>query len=387
MLEKEFYISRLISLQIKGGLTVEQETELNNWLAEKEAHRLFLEEFYDQEKFKSEIGHYLAKDKTNLWNKVIGNLDNPEVVPLKNKTLLLWSRFAVAASILLVIGIAIYFLNNHGRPVADHSSAYTNDLKPGSNKATLTLADGQTVTLNNRNTGVIIAAEKLTYNDGTAVIANHNGKTALRNERELKINTPRGGHYEAVLPDGTHVWLNAASTLTFPSKFSGRNRKVVLRGEAYFEVAKDKQHPFIVKADQQDVEVLGTHFNVNSYRDEPTVNTTLFEGSVRINGNTLLKPGQQANLYPTGQLVVSKGSNDVIAWKDGKFKFDETPLEVVLRQFSRWYDVDIEYPNGIPKERFTGYIDKNLHASDALDILKYTKIDFKIEGKKIIVLK
>lgn len=388
MLEKEFYISQLISSQIKNELSPEQEVELNAWLNENIQHSLFIDELNDQSKFSTDMNRYLSKDKAAIWGRIVTGLNNNKGGTVQKKAWSVWSQFAVAASIICILGVAAYFLNGHFRAVNGVQLVSGNDIRPGSNTATLILTNGKTMRLNGSKSAVVIDAEKITYNDGTNVISGAGTKAILPEKSiEMKIVTPRGGQYEAVLPDGTRVWLNAASALTFPSRFVGADRIVTLSGEAYFEVAKDKAHPFKVKTTQQEVEVLGTHFNLNSYTDEPTTNTTLFEGSVKINGQVVLEPGQQANLYRTGKVMVSAAAADAAAWKTGKFVFEDTDLETILRQLARWYDVDIVYPNGIPQEKFTGYIDRNLNAAEALNILKYTRVNFKIEGRKIIVIK
>lgn len=302
----------------------------------------------------------------------------------------LWPRIAAAASIILALSAGTYFIQYKYHHINNETVAIKQDIKPGSNGAILTLANGQKVVLAHGGSGMINQQNGTVLIDAgdSNLVYHSNGNTREQAVAYNTLETPRGHQYSVRLPDGTKVWLNAASSLKYPTSFTSlQERKVVLTGEAYFEVAKDKRHPFKVITDKQEVRVLGTHFNVNSYDDEPTVNTTLFEGSVQINGNTLLKPGQQANLYDSGKLLVSKGSESVIAWKDGKFRFEDTSMEVVLRQLSRWYDVDIIYPNGIPQEIFSGYIDRKLNASEALDILSYTGVKFKIEGKKIFVFK
>lgn len=403
MLEKEFYISQLISSKIKNELSPEQEIAWNVWLAENVKHQEFVAEFYEESKFNKDLNRYVSKDKTVIWAKIATELNDKKdksvqsseyierikmSMTIKPKLSPIWIKIAVAASIVCVLGMGGYFLSQYFNPYRGVEFAAGADLKPGSNKATITLDNGKTIVLSGNKTAVLVDASKMVYNDGTNIVSDADAQVVPDQKiRELKLATPSGGQYEAVLPDGTRVWLNAASTLKFPSSFSGKDRIVTLSGEAYFNVSKDKTHPFKVRTARQEVEVLGTHFNVNSYADEPTVNTTLFEGSVKINDDILLVPGEQANLYKTGKVVVSKAGADAAAWKDGKFAFEDTDLQTVLRQLARWYDVEIVYPNGIPQESFTGYIDRNLKASDALNILTYTKVNFKIEGKKILVFK
>ena len=208
------------------------------------------------------------------------------------------------------------------------------------------------------------------------------------------VSTPRGGQYEVILPDGTQVWLNAASSLKFPTAFIGKERNVELTGEAYFEVSKNKAMPFHVSAAGQVIEVLGTHFNVNAYTDETLLKTTLLEGSVKVNKGisfATLKPGQQSTINnneitPVIKIAEVTDADEVMAWKDGKFYFNNADIKTVMRQIGRWYNVDIEYAGKIPgNDGFTGTFSRNMTASKALKILAFSGVDFKIEGRKIIV--
>jgi len=216
------------------------------------------------------------------------------------------------------------------------------------------------------------------------------------------IATPRGGQYQVILPDGSHVWLNAASSIRFPTMFATAARKVSVTGEVYFEVAKKinkstgKRLPFIVTADNQQVEVLGTHFNINAYTDEPLQKTTLFQGSIRIDRNeqsVILKPGQQAqveNNPASSRLVVTSDINteEVLAWKNGYFLFYSENIEGIMRQVSRWYNVDVTFEKGIPDETFGGSISRFENVSQLLNVLQRTgSVHFKVEGRRITVMK
>ena len=208
------------------------------------------------------------------------------------------------------------------------------------------------------------------------------------------VSTPRGGQYQLVLADGSKVWLNAASTLRFPTSFVGKERKVELEGEGYFEVAKNAAMPFKVDVDGKgEVEVLGTHFNINSYSNEPAINTTLIEGSVKVTGNLSgktqnLNPGEQARINAAGQVTLNRNINvdEIIAWKEGNFNFNSAGIEYIMRNVSRWYDLDVVY-QGVPsKETFSGIVSRNSNLSEVLMIIKQAGIKFKIEGKKITVM-
>lgn len=261
------------------------------------------------------------------------------------------------------------------------------DILPGSERAVLKLANGQVIVLDTSR-GQIIQNGALTVNNDSGLL-NYYGKAAMAEYHTLSI--PRGGQYKLQLPDGTHVWLNAASSITYPTAFTGTERIVEITGEVYFEVAKMKQKPFRVKsAGGSEIEVLGTHFNVNAYADEPLVIATLLEGSIKFskaNEHYLMKPGQQARLNKAGEINIISNANmeAVTAWRNGYFYFDGTDLQTVMRQMARWYDVTVAYEGKIPDMKFSGEISKSNNASLVLEMLEATQVRFEIEGNKIIV--
>jgi ferric-dicitrate binding protein FerR (iron transport regulator) len=205
------------------------------------------------------------------------------------------------------------------------------------------------------------------------------------------MSTPRGGQYALKLPDGTQVWLNSASSITYPTAFTGNERTVSITGEAYFEVMNDKSKPFHVMVNDMDVLVLGTHFNINSYQEERAVRTTLLEGSVKISQGAstgvILTPGQQAKVEQQ-QIKVINGADleQVMAWKNGLFNFNKLSLEEIIRQLSRWYDVDVVYQGTIAPKKFGGEIERDLNLLEVLDVLKEAGVHFSIEGKRLIVM-
>jgi ferric-dicitrate binding protein FerR (iron transport regulator) len=310
------------------------------------------------------------------------------VVPLR--------KIAVAASVigLFLLSTFLLYIRNTSKETLNaevKEQRFKNDVLPGGDKATLTLADGSTVVLDEAQNGmlaqqgsskVIKVGGKLMYDP-----TNKNSKEVVYNT----ISTPNGGQYQLELPDGSLVWLNATSSIHFPTSFVGKERHVEITGEAYFEVAKNRDMPFVVAVNGAEVQVLGTHFNVNAYSDEDNVKTTLLEGSVKIvqgaNIN-MLKPGQQSQLTTDGLIkVVSNVDVDgVVAWKNGMFDFENAGIETVMRQLSRWYDVEIEY-NGKTDDLFIAEMRRNIKLSDALKALELTgKVKFEIQGKKIIVM-
>ncbi|HKG08362.1 MAG TPA: FecR domain-containing protein [Pedobacter sp.] len=313
-----------------------------------------------------------------------------------SKKIRLWPRIAVAAAAVATIVFGIYFYNYSNRDVLEQvkHDMVSHDIAPGKNIATIKLANGKTIQLSDAKTGVRIADDKLIYNDGSSP---EGSGTVRDNERNgsgkggelLVASTPRGGTYQFTLPDGTKVWLNAASSIKFPAQFSGRERKILLSGEGYFEVAKDKAHPFIVQTDQQTVEVLGTHFNINSYADEAGTRTTLVEGSVRVSVNghkEVLKPSQQSLLYDGAIKVQPANVEEVVAWKNGDFVFNGEPLQDIMRKLSRWYNIDVVYKGDVANELYTAKISRNKNISEVIQLLEQAEsVHFKIEGRRVIV--
>jgi transmembrane sensor len=273
------------------------------------------------------------------------------------------------------------------------------DLQPGGNKATLTLADGSVIVLDSTRHGKIANQQNIVIKadeDGKIVYDEAGDETLPDSPAPAKtvamnmLATPRGGQYQLVLPDGTKVWLNAASSLKYPAAFTGDERRVELTGEAYFEVSKDPSKPFYVKTASQTVAVLGTHFNINSYADETATKTTLLEGSVKVTGNNgqsvKIKPGEQAvNIASAISIKENVDTDEAVAWKNGKFMFRNTDLQTIMRQLSRWYDVDVEYQGTMAQKHYMGRISRNVPVSQIFEILKTSGLNFTINGRKIIV--
>ncbi len=325
------------------------------------------------------------------------------VVPMINVDSLrhsLWRRVAVAASIILVLASGAWlWLTKSPSPgivKTEAKNAAFTDLLPGGTKAQLTLDDGSTIVLDSTANGIVA------QQGGATISKSNNGQLAynLANSKAAKVlyntlSTPRGGQYELVLPDGSKVWLNSASSIRYPTTFTGKERRIELRGEAYFEVAKNVSMPFKVTIQgKAEVEVLGTHFNINSYADEPAIATTLLEGSVRVTGlesstTQLIVPGQQAQLNANGQIALNKNVdvNQVMAWKNGIFNFENADLPMLLRQLSRWYDVDVIYETAVPQREFGGKMQRDLKLSQMLRILEKNNVHYRIEGRKLIIMK
>jgi ferric-dicitrate binding protein FerR (iron transport regulator) len=303
-----------------------------------------------------------------------------------------------AAAILLVLVMGSYFLffRQHAVQVEIALQA-DNDVPPGGNKAILTLANGKKIILDSADNGQLanqgntkvmkVGSGLLAYEAQSPNLpAGKAGRNAEINGYFNTLTTPRGGQYQVVLPDGTKVWLNAASSIRYPTAFTGEERMVEITGEAYFEVRHNARLPFKVKAGKEIIEDVGTHFNVNAYRDEPVLRTTVAEGVVRI-GNILLYHGEQASINPDGKVSVNKDADvaKALAWKNGYFSFGNSSLQTVMRQLCRWYDVQVTYVGNIPNEKFGGDMPRNSDLSEVLKILKTSGVKFTIEGRNVRV--
>ena len=322
------------------------------------------------------------------------NAKKDKVVPFVRRT---WFRLA-AAVVIFAGGSAVYnsIKNAHQEQQLVKIETFKKEIGPGSNKAVLTLSDGSTISLETASHGT------LARQGDTKIVKPVDGQLAYKsfNEKATEIlfnsiATPRGGQYQLILSDGSKVWLNAASSLRFPANFTGHERKVELSGEGYFEVAKNAAMPFKVEiAGRGVVEVLGTHFNVNAYSDETTMKTTLLEGRVKVvvlatRDSHVLTPGEQAQLHRNGAISIYKNADtqEVIAWKNGAFNFNNANLRSVFRQLSRWYDVDIVFEGGVPEKQFNGEIQRDLKLPQVLKLLEGNNVFCRLEGKTLFVLK
>lgn len=331
----------------------------------------------------------LKEQKQNLPTKQI---------KLSRATVLL--RWAAAAVVLLALGSVIY-LYSGGKSIFQKQRSYASDAAPGSNKAILVLANGQKISLSDIHNGDVAKEAGLSITktaDGQLVynIVDDKSVGATKEDIFNTIETPKGGVWQIKLPDGSSVWLNAASSLTYPISFAkGKKRMVELKGEAYFEVSKDKDHPFVVKTAKQEVEVLGTSFNINSYADESDVKTTLLEGSVRVmpylagQQGDILKPGEQAVLNEKGINIKEVDAEESIDWKNGYFMFNNERQENIMRKIARWYNVQIEYADASAKDvMYYGSISRFENVSKVLRKFEQTgEVRFEINKNKITVYK
>lgn len=363
--------------------------------------REILERYHDQLATEEEIGllesWYLFDQKEPLplsmdervraVDTVWSNLQHAGTVHSRMR---LWKRLAVSACLVLISGLVVYLMRSSGTDPAIFASAQ--DIPSGKNTATLTLSDGRRVVLNSAGAGSIAnqAGISITRSNSGELVYTAKETLAADTNAINSLETYRGEQHQLILPDGTHVWLNASSKISYPVGFSEHRRMVELEGEAYFEVTHDGRRPFIVKTSRQTLTVLGTRFNVNCYEDEPGIKTTLLEGSVRIETSLkqgrVLRPGQQSLITGTG---ISVGEADIevaVAWKNGLIMFENQPITEIMRQISRWYNVEIVYQGELPADSFSGMVDRYSNVSQVLKKLQLTdKVHFKIEERRIIV--
>lgn len=350
----------------------------------------FVEHWYEQlQEGKFDLPEEVAEqDLEEIWMR----LKEREKKPLIRR---LWTPVKIAASVVLIVAIGMYVYHQKNKELKPESSI-AGEIAPGSNKAVLILADGKKVSLNDAGDGVLAKQAGMNVvkaEDGQLVYSiagNKNGETQplLYNT----IQTPRGGKYQVRLPDGSTVWLNAVSTLKFPTSFDGLDeRKVEMTGEAYFEVAPNKHIPFVVKVGNQQVKVLGTHFNINAYTDEASLNTTLVEGAVEVTApgakSVRLKPGQQSAFDNSEFKVKSVDAEIVVAWMNGDFIFKDENIQSIMRKLERWYDIQVVYEGKVSDIDFGAEISRSRNLSQVLKILEETgNVHFRTEGRRVTVM-
>jgi len=384
----------LLNCYIEKRQTPREEDELMSLLADPD----------NQEAIKQYIDRFIAQtgpeipmnpqSAAAILNNVLQQNAAPAISDKENKVIKLpWMRVA-AAVVLGVAGAFLYWMLRDG-PAGPSQEIVSNEqsfrIEPGGNKALLTTSDGSAINLDSIQNGTVITkgAAKISKRDGLLVY-DITPSVATTDVIENTLFTPRGGQYQVVLADGTKVWLNAASSLRFPSDFRGSQRAVELTGEAYFEVAKNKHKPFLVKVGEMQVNVLGTHFNVNAYTEESSIKTSLLEGSVKITSGkatSILQPGEQAVLRNADNKVRVNRVNmdEVIAWKNGVFQFDDADITSVMREIARWYNVEIVYSGSVPARRFEGKISRSAQLTEVLKILELSGVKCIIAGNKIEV--
>ncbi|MDN5288820.1 MAG: hypothetical protein JWR38_5094 [Mucilaginibacter sp.] len=360
---------------------------------EEELLMQYKDNFIIQDDHEVKLSNTDKRVKSSIYHRILRSISG------NKKILSLSWWWAAAAVVLLAVGLGSLFLNNAPNQLMVNNKprpVKSNVIKPGTTTAVLTLANGARIPLDDAANGVVAKAGNTSIKklkNGLLSYAD-NGADAGTASNSLKntITIPRGGLYTVVLPDGTYVWLNSESSLTYPVTFKGAERGVTLKGEAYFEVTKNKEKPFIVHIGNVNVKVLGTHFNVKAYQDDNVIKTTLLEGSVQLSNqasSALLAPGEQGITDQDYDHITLKKVNvsQVIAWKSGYFIFKEENIHDIMEQISRWYDVDVEYQGNMSNKTFGGIYSKNKDINELLKGLELTGlVHFKIEGRRIIVM-
>jgi len=359
----------LLQKYLRDTLSPKEAAQLEDWANRDAANRQLLANFDKEEWLRSELLDFhamapanLERESAQLSRRIIGGRN---VRSLYYK----WLPYAVAA--ILAMAIGVFFLDNDKKH-NDH--ALSIEVPPGGHRATLSLTDGRTIVLNEATEGIVVYDDRIAYRDGSALAATI--------ADTLVLTTPRGGQYRITLADGTNVWLNAASTLKYPAKFSGSAREVKLTGQAYFAVSEDKQRPFRVQTDAQQVEVLGTEFDISAYADDKETRTTLVTGSVRLSqaaNELVLMPGEQGKLRNSIFTKKQVDVNAYIAWTHGDMVFDQTDLSQIFRQLERWYDVNFIFDNIRPEGQLYGKLSRQTNLSDVLRVIgRNTGLRFKI---------
>lgn len=389
----------LIEKYLNGLLTAEEFSELWSMLGRDPDEQVLHKSLQNLWKTSKSVSPHMSDEEWDLKmrqarQKFDTTLKEESSMVSRRSDFMRYRWVAAAAIFLLIISGILYRMLEPGREMkpAEAPLAVQEDRLPGGDRAVLTLSDGSRIILDSAGNGMIAQqgnAQVIKQVDGQLVYS-INGQPVPADAYNT-LSTPRGGQYRINLPDGSKVWLNAASSLKYPVSFSGRERRVQITGEVYFEIARDLARPFMVEVGNMEVEVLGTHFNINAYTDESVVRTTLLEGKLNVisgGQQKTLKPGQQARVTTDGNLNISNevSLEETIAWKDGNFHFENSDIKVVMRQLARWYDLDVSY-RGTVSRHFIGGISRDVKLSQVLSMLKQTgDIEFLVEGNKIIVM-
>ncbi|HEY9260823.1 FecR domain-containing protein [Chitinophaga sp.] len=385
----EDYQEALLKKYLDGQCSPEEMATLYSWLLTSDTHKPLLavmqQDFERIMKAQPAIPEELSN---RMESRLMETIGREKVVQMRVSRLWKWG-VAAGVAVLLTTGVTVFYRLHTPAAPPVLASLKAQDVKPGTNKAVLTLADGSVVTLDSAGNQVIQqGGTKVEQKNGELQYASA-GNNAAIGYNMLKV--PRGGQFTIVLPDGTQVWLNSASSLRYPTAFTGNNRTVEMQGQGYFEVKKNAKQPFIVKVNSMEVQVLGTGFDIMAYDDEEELRTTLVSGAVKVKQGGVekyLKPGEQAAIdNSTGVMSVRNADvQGVVAWKTGFFEFDNANINIILRQLARWYDIDVDTKT-VDKRLFGGRINRNLPLSEMLSLLESSGAKFNLEGRKLTVIR
>jgi transmembrane sensor len=393
----ESRVRNLLRLFVDDKATQEEVMEMLDLLKKEEGDEILQSFITEMRQENDNSSANVTVDWDNIWNKIHQSAIQPQASVVYKMN---WMYRAAAVVFIIIAGIGAFYFNNTPKKQlvkTDIVKKTRNDVLPGGEKAILTLANGSQIVLEDASSG------KIAQQGSAQIIKAANGELVYKETGNPvsevlynTVSTQRGGEYKLILPDGSAVWLNAISSIRYPTAFIGKERMVEITGEVYFEVSKDKSRPFrvVVKSQTGDrdmeVTVLGTEFNINAYPDESAVKTTLLNGSVKVTSSSstaLIKPGEQTQLSNNGKIKLISQANvsEAIAWKEGRFEFNDADLKTILRQVMRWYDIDVEY-QGIESDRyFTATISRQKTLSGLLTILRQSDVDLWLDGKKLIV--
>ncbi|SEW35234.1 FecR family protein [Chitinophaga arvensicola] len=406
MTENNHHIAGLIGKYLDDSLNDEERIALEEWVNASGNNRDLFAAITDRQQLRANVKRFYAYDTDRISRKISAQIPEfgmPSAPQVHRIHFLRKWGWAAAAAFLIGGSVSLWMKHNKKTQPAIVASQ-TMNIAPGSQGAILTLADGREVVLDSMASGVVA------HQSGTSVVLSNGNLVydgAGENTAEIQYNkmtTPKGRQFQLTLPDGTRVWLNAASSIRYPITFTGNERRVEISGEVCFDVVKDVDVPFrvTINNNKASIEVLGTLFNVNAYENENAIQTTLLNGSVRVGipspthtAGVILKPGQQAVIRnaigvhtPEEKITVLNDPEieKIMAWKNGLFNFEGANLEEVMRQLERWYNIDVVYENGIPNIQFMGEMSRQIPLTDLLEILRRTEVDFRVEGRKLIVL-
>ncbi|HYF29812.1 MAG TPA: FecR family protein [Chitinophagaceae bacterium] len=388
-LEQAFRASDLIVKYLKGELTDKEQTELDSWIEQSDANRKLFSELTNPDLLNQQLDEFYKVDMDAAHRRLQKRLF-PHGTGVLRFIPTVW-RYVAAAVIAVLVGAGIwqYTGGSQKQEVAIAPLPEAPAIGPGEKKARLVMEDGQVVDLETQKDSSFESGQALVTNSKEGLLTYRNSETAEGISRHTMI-VPRGSEYHIELQDGTRVWLNAASTLSYPTKFTGNERKVTLTGEGYFKVAENKAKPFHVSVNDMDVMVTGTEFNINAYSDESVVKSTLFSGGVKITQNSLsfdLKPGMELQIDDKGQVKIVENADldAAIAWMNGIFNLENADIPTLMRAISRWYNIEVVYAQGVPQGRFSGQIPRSLEFPELLRVLNEGGIKTKIDGKKLII--
>jgi transmembrane sensor len=392
-----FGIGSLLLKHHKGELTEEEQTILDNWVNASAGNKQLFATLTNNDDLQAKLNqlHEIEATKEATKRRVMESLSMGAIVtPIKRTTThSIWKTVAAAVTITAVVGTGAWFLLRKDKPqqvaVVQPAANKLADVMPGGYKAQLVLDDGSTIELDSAGTGKLAQ-------QGNMQVMNRDGQLSYKADATTEkrslyntLKTGRGQMYPVKLSDGSAVWLNSSSSIRFPVAFNEQERRVEITGEAYFEVAHNDKKPFRVSVNGMEVQVVGTVFNINSYNDEGAMKTTLLTGTVKVtkgDQQVRIKPGEQAEVADK-TITVNTGVNvnKEVAWKNGLFYFKNENLKAIMRQIARWYDVDVVYEGKISNDEISGKIYRNANLSEVLKLLNVLDVNYKIEGKKLII--